>query len=85
MQETVKYTSGTDEGVVDVFGYKLLWFSIDTTIAQRLAALSKFPKCLVLPISSRNWLTRAHLLLIGKIKEQIASVSGLWLTPPSLG
>ena len=31
MQETIEYMSRTDEGVVDVVGYMLLWFSIDMT------------------------------------------------------
>lgn len=81
MQETIEYMSRTGEGVVDVVGYKLLQFSIDMTVAQKLAALSKFPKCLVLPIISHNWLTGAHLLLTGKIKANSKCVWSVAHTP----
>lgn len=58
MEETVKSISRADERVVDVVGYKLLWFgkgTTGTTLAPIVAALSSFPKHLVLTINC--WIT----------------------------
>ena len=56
----------------------MLWFTIGIT--KQFSKMPSPPHQLL-----HNWLTGAHLLHIRKIKEHIASVSGLWLTPPSLG